>query len=226
MTSKWMRGCVVRRMGTGSRVMTRRLVMGTTDHQSIRSMGNDARVDGRPTDDEDESGRVSRCVRVCAFSRYRRSTVRAHAMDTNARKNVSVVFPCNQFVWVNSMNGGDRHHHQPRGASSSAIDADVRRRDARGASSEHRARVRSFVRSFVRSLGTSSTRRPRRDARRVSRGRRRRRTGNRSVDHGIRRDVDARRVSSSVSRPSTRRRLRRRFRPRSRARGERARAGR
>ena len=78
-------------MGTGYRVMTRRLVIGTNDSQSIRSMGNDARVDGRQTDDEDESVRVSRCVCYRGIVDRRCVITRMNECMTN----VSVV--CLQF---------------------------------------------------------------------------------------------------------------------------------
>ena len=206
--------------------MTRRLVMGTTP-PPIDPIDWDRRARRRTTDRR--RGRLgSRLSRARARSRgiVDRRCVRARWTRMHERMCLSSVFPCNQFVWVNSVTGGDRHHHQPRGASSSAIDADVRRRDARGASSEH-ARARSFVRSFVRSFENvvDETTEARRETRQPRATTKTNGQSNRSTD-GIRRDVDARRVSSSVSRPSTRRRLRRRFRLCSRARGQRARAGR
>ena len=181
-------------------------------------MRDDARVDGRPTDDEDESVRVSRCV--CSRGIVRRSTVREYMIYKFCLSSVfNAIRMGTQCAWWIQTT------HQPRGASPSAVDADVRRRDARGASSEHRAR--SFVRSFVRSFENvvDETTEARRETRQPRATTKTNGQSNRSTD-GIRRDVDARRVSSSVSRPSTRRRLRRRFRLCSRARGQRARAGR
>ena len=206
--------------------MTRRLVMGTTP-PPIDPIDGDRRARRRTTDRR--RGRLGSrlSVRARAFSRYRRSTVRARAMDTNARKNVSVV--CLSMQSIRMGKQCDWWRQTPSSAAGGVFVRNRRRRPSTGRERrfERTPRARSFVRSFVRSfeIVVDETTEARRETRQPRATTKTNGQSNRSTD-GIRRDVDARRVSSSVSRPSTRRRLRRRFRLRSRARGQRARAGR
>ena len=156
-----MRGCVVRRMGTESRVMTRRLVMGTTP-PPIDPIDGDRRARRRTTDRR--RGRLGSrlSVRARAFSRYRRSTVRARAMDTNARKNVSVV--CLSMQSIRMGKQCDWWRQTPSSAAGGVFVRNRRRRPSTGRERRFERTPRAFVRSFVRSFVRERRRRDDRGA--------------------------------------------------------------
>ena len=113
-------------------------------------MGRDARVDARRGSTTDaRRGRVGSRLSVCVWSR---GIVDGRCVITrcNECRLSSRLLKCNSYgytvcIYIQTT-------HQPRGASPSAVDADVRRRDARGARFERTPNARAFVRSFVRSF--------------------------------------------------------------------------